>query len=583
MSSSYYFCLLLMSFFHLCLSTQNFNHVLCKDDEREALLQFKHGLIDPANKLASWIDEKKECCNWAGIVCDNFTGHVHQIRLRGAGGHCHHHYYTTDENDQVLMPMLRGDLSPSLVQLQQLVHLDLSCNDFGRTQVPRFMGSLKNLRYLNLSSSKFGGIIPPQLGNLSKLEVLDLRRSFDDVFDKEWTWNIEWLSSLRLLHYLDMSGRDLSEPSNWFQVINSLPSLAELHLSGCGLLNLHPHVSSLNTTSLSLLDLSFNEYSNSPMPRWIFSLTSLVSLDLSWCYLQGSPHSSIDSFRNFTSLKFLNVPGNYFMGSSLVLQGLSSIGSNLISLDISSCGVSSSGLAALHNLTSLRSLHLSNNQLTKAIPKSWGTFCKSSSLESLFLLSSHLSGHLPDRLARLIHLVHLSLRQNNIVGIIPDWIGGLALLEVLDLSQNRLTGILPTSLSQLSKLDRLDLSYNQLNGHFPNGICQLSELDLLDLSYNKLNGSIPDCIGQLPKLDRLYLSNNQLNGGLPHSIGQLSQLYSLDFSSNLLTGVVTEAHFANLTRLKYLVGNGNNFIFRPHLANWIPLSSYNPYISTLGV
>ncbi|KAI3748949.1 hypothetical protein L6452_12411 [Arctium lappa] len=670
MSSSCYLCLLLllMSFFHFCLSTQIFNHVLCKDVERQALLDFKHGLIDPANKLASWMGEEKECCSWAGIVCDNFTGHVHQIRLHGLDGHCYLRYYNIDKGDEeVSKQMLGGDLSPSLLQLQQLVHLDLSCNDFGGIQVPRFMGSLKNLRYLNLSSSNFGGIIPPQLGNLLKLEVLDLRKSLDDGFDIEWTWNMQWLSSLRLVNYLDMSGRVLRGTFDWFQVINTLPSLTELHLSGCQLSHAHPHVSTLNITSLSLLDLSFNDFSNIPVPRWIFGITSLVSLDLSWCGFQGLPHNSIDSFRNLTSLKLLHISANDFMSSSSVLKGLS--GSNLISLDISDSDVSSSQLVALHNLTSLHSLHLSGNQLTKAIPKSLGNFCnlreidlssnnfqtnsltyllesffecKSPSLESLFLQSSQLSGHLPVQLGQLIHLVNLDLEDNSIDGIIPDSIRGLSMLEMLDLSfnslngslpaslcqlskldqldlshnqldgnlpdclshllkmnlldlsDNQLSGSLPASLGQISELDRLDLSYNLLNGNLPDSLCQLSKLDLLDLSNNQLNGSLPDCLGQLLKLDQLDLSYNQLNGGLPHSLGQLSKLNSLDLSnnqlngslphslgqlpkletldlsSNLLTGDVTEAHFANLTGLKYLNGKGNNLIFRPQLANWIP-------------
>jgi Leucine-rich repeat (LRR) protein len=71
---------------------------------------------------------------------------------------------------------LVGQISPSLLSLQRLKHLDLSLNKLeGPTRLfPEFLGSLKNLRYLNLSAIQFDGRISPQLGNLTKLQYLDL-------------------------------------------------------------------------------------------------------------------------------------------------------------------------------------------------------------------------------------------------------------------------------------------------------------------------------------------------------------------------------------------------------------------------
>ncbi|GJT61058.1 putative ribonuclease H-like domain-containing protein [Tanacetum coccineum] len=97
------------------------------------------------------------------------------------------------------------------------------------------------------------------------------------------------------------------------------------------------------------------------------------SLDLSMC---GFSSSSAHSFRNLTSLKWLHISDNTFMNSSLVLKELSSgIVTTLISLDISWCDISSTTLDSLHNLTSLLSLELSNNQLANTLPKSMGNFC----------------------------------------------------------------------------------------------------------------------------------------------------------------------------------------------------------------
>nr|XP_043613852.1 receptor-like protein EIX2 [Erigeron canadensis] len=508
--------------------------------------------MDEANRLASWGGAEIDCCKWVGIACDNSTGHVHGIHLRALDGHCAHgqllnedmkelyDHEDTKELYEAIKQELGGSLSSSLLHLKQLRNLDLSCNDFG-IQIPNFIGSLKNLEYLNLSHSYFLGNVPPQLGNLSQLHVLSLGDEYLHGFRSP---NIHWLSRIRMLRHLEMSSVDLSNATNWLQVINTLPSLAQLRMSNCQLLHIHPQVSSLNLTSLSMLDLSDNNFNTSVPPPWMFGITSLVSLDLSGCNFHGPISSSIYSFRNLTSLQLLHVSGNYYMNSSLVLKELSSIGGHLILLDMRSCGISSSVLESLHNLTSLHSLDLSNNQLTETkslgnignlcnlkdmdlsdYDNDWGNTdftnllecfvkCKSPSLESLHLSLSGFSGRLPDQLGQLIHLELLELAGNHIAGTIPDSIGLLSSMKTLDLRYNLITGPIPFSIGQLSLLENLDLSYNQLIGSIPDSIGRLSSLKMLDLSNNEIHGSIPDSIGQLSSLIKLYLSYNQLDGSL---------------------------------------------------------------------
>ena len=162
--SSFHLCILfVVLLFHSCLSIQNFDDVLCIKEERQALLRFKHRLIDEGDRLSSWVDEKNDCCKWAGIVCDNMTGHVHHIHLRALDGHCRE-YLEDKALEEAYKQRLKGELSPSLLGLKQLKHLDLSCNDFGKIQVPEFIGSLGNLRYLNLLSSNFSGNYPSSIG-----------------------------------------------------------------------------------------------------------------------------------------------------------------------------------------------------------------------------------------------------------------------------------------------------------------------------------------------------------------------------------------------------------------------------------
>ncbi|CAI9295803.1 unnamed protein product [Lactuca saligna] len=145
--------------------TRNSDEVKCIATERSVLIQFKNNLVDRANRLSSWFGD--DCCSWSGVVCDNFTHHVHEIHLRGLPdrqGYCLGSSFDINDTNQ----MLGGIISPSLIKLEQLRYLDLSCNDFGFTPIPSFVGSFLNLRYLNISMSQFSREIPHQLGNLSE-------------------------------------------------------------------------------------------------------------------------------------------------------------------------------------------------------------------------------------------------------------------------------------------------------------------------------------------------------------------------------------------------------------------------------
>nr|XP_048317837.1 receptor-like protein EIX1 [Ziziphus jujuba var. spinosa] len=175
----------------------------CIPSERQALLNFKHDLDDPALRLASWVGH--DCCNWSGVVCSKLTPHhVHKLLL----GDPDVQFYDTKR--------LSGEINPSLVDLKHLRHLDLSYSDIGGARIPEFLGSLRSLRYLNLSGTGFGGMIPHQLGNLTNLHSLDLNYFYARSYP--YAKNLQWLSQLSSLRYLDMSSIDLDEASDWLEV-----------------------------------------------------------------------------------------------------------------------------------------------------------------------------------------------------------------------------------------------------------------------------------------------------------------------------------------------------------------------------
>ncbi|KAI8009708.1 Receptor-like protein EIX2 [Camellia lanceoleosa] len=277
---------------------------MCRESEKQTLLQFKKDLEDPTNGLSSW-EVEDDCCKWEGVVCDNFTGHVLGLNLRNSYSY--------------------GKINPCLQKLKHLKYLDLSGNDFTNIPFPPVIASMTQLQYINLSNAGFVGTIPHQLGNLSSLRSLSLRSSMN-------VENLQWLAGLSRLEHLDLSGVNLVKVPNWLQVINNLPFLVELRLAGCQLDHFPPFLSAINFTSLAVLDLSGNQF-GSLIPGWIFSLGSLVYLDLSSCNLIGPiPKGSW----NLTSLETLDVSYND-LNSSLP-NSLFSTTNSLVYLSLKQCG-----------------------------------------------------------------------------------------------------------------------------------------------------------------------------------------------------------------------------------------------------
>uniref|UniRef100_A0A251U2X8 Putative leucine-rich repeat protein, plant-type n=1 Tax=Helianthus annuus TaxID=4232 RepID=A0A251U2X8_HELAN len=179
---------------YTCLGAQNSTRS-CHERERLALLEFKHSVKDDFEILSSWVGI--DCCSWKGVRCDGVTGRVVGLHLRGDFGD--YDYYEDGY-------YLEGDkVNPYLAELRHLQHLDLSGNNFYGSQIPKFIGSFKQLSYLNLSYALFSGIIPHHIGNLSNLKVLDLRSSSYDETRLITSNDMAWVSGLSSLEHLDLS------------------------------------------------------------------------------------------------------------------------------------------------------------------------------------------------------------------------------------------------------------------------------------------------------------------------------------------------------------------------------------------
>ncbi|XP_071720636.1 receptor-like protein 9DC3 isoform X2 [Rutidosis leptorrhynchoides] len=303
----------------------------------------------------------------------------------------------------------------------------------------------------------------------------------------------------------------------------------------CGMLQgtLHPNTSLFKLPHLKKLNLAFNNFSNSQIPREIGRFSkSLTHLNLSECMFSGDVPPGIT-----------------------LLQ-------NLVSLDLSQNSISLEPdvfIQVLQNFTFLRKLSLQDVNISSALPSYINISC--SSLELLNLGSIGLQGKFPGYIFNLPSLEILDLSDNNVsIDEIPSERSLLQKLVSLDLSYNlRIQHHVFIRLVNNSTLLReLRLFYVNLMGSLPKSPFNLTYLTYLDLSRNKLNGTLPSWLFNLPSLETLYLSNNMFNGGVPFNTSALPSFKTLSLSQNQLGGQIDQALILQLTNLSWLDISSNN-------------------------
>ena len=289
--------------------------------------------------------------------------------------------------------------------------------------IPPELGDLRRLDILDLYNNLIDGPIPPELGNLVSLTSLDL--SYNKLLSGSIPPELGNLSNLRLLTVCgnsQLSGPIPPELGNLVR-LESL-CLSTVHEGGTQLSGpIPPELG--NLTRLQSLDLA-NCLVGGPIPPELGNLTNLTSLDLSYNQLSGPIPSELG---NLTNLKYLSVCGNNHLSGEIPPE--------------------------LGGLFQLESLYLSSDkggtQLSGEIPPELGNLRR---LEYLDISNSLISGPIPPELGDLTNLKYLSLVQNPFSGSLPSELGNLVNLEELAVGEgiSELEGSLPRSLMNLKKL-----------------------------------------------------------------------------------------------------------------------------------
>ncbi|KAJ0778324.1 putative non-specific serine/threonine protein kinase [Helianthus annuus] len=435
--------------------------------------------------------------------------------------------------------VIKGKISPSLLNLSYLERLDISHNSF-HGPIPMFIGSLTKLRYLDLSNNSFYGTIPRSIGTLSELRHLDLSKNFllNGTIPLEirnltnlkvlslrslnncTVENLDWLYHMSQLEELEMDGISLGKADNWVNVILSLQKLSFLSLDECDLsMVMYPYSnSSANYSSSSIVSLGLgNNNLNSSMFHWLFPLTTnrLEILDISGNKLHGIP-KYLGNLCSLTAFYFEN---------------------NIVPIKLSDF---------LNNLSG----------------------CTSITLQELSALRSQFTGSLPDDIQKFSSLGLLVLNDNKLNGTISDKVWLLPNLEILDVSSNSLSGTISEYIGKTKGLT-INLSNNKVEGVPSNAhVSNISNIEEIFLSSCKLGPRFPKWTQTLKNLTALHIANTGISDTIHVEFWNMwpSQLRYLNLSSNNITGKVTDLL--------------SNFDFGPTM---IDLSSNNFYGVILNV
>ncbi|KAH6763054.1 Leucine-rich repeat protein kinase family protein [Perilla frutescens var. hirtella] len=248
------------------------------NDEGIALFSFKQSIkLDPEGSLNNWNNSDDNPCSWNGITCK-------QQRVVTVS---------------IPNKKLSGFLSPSLGSLSELKHLNLRSNSlYGG--LPSQLFKLKRLQILVLHGNSFSGTLPFEVGNLEYLRNLDFSHNF---FNGSLPLSLVQCKRLR---NLDISHNNFSGflPVG---IGENLVLLQKLDISYNAFGGLIPDDLGYLSNLQGTFDLSHNMF-NGSIPASLGNLPEKVYIDLTYNNLTG-PIPQNGALINRGPTAFIGNPG----------------------------------------------------------------------------------------------------------------------------------------------------------------------------------------------------------------------------------------------------------------------------------
>ncbi|GMY08008.1 DNA damage-repair/toleration protein DRT100-like [Fagus crenata] len=268
--------------------------------------------------------------------------------------------------------LLTGPIPYGIQRLKNLTLLSLDQNRLSGS-IPDIFGSFSELRILRLSHNKFTGKIPASISSLAP-KLLYLELGHNGLNGKI----PEFLSNFKALDTLDLSWNSFSGvvPKSFA----NLTKIFNLDLSRNYLVDPFPN---LSVKGIESLDLSYNKFHLSEIPKWVTSSPIIYSLKLAKCGIK----LRLEDWKPVQTYfyDYIDLSENEISGSAI---GLLNRTDYLV-------GFWASGNKLKFNLESLRivqtlkNLDLSRNEVFGKVPNGV------SGLEKLNVSHNHLCGKLP--------------------------------------------------------------------------------------------------------------------------------------------------------------------------------------------